>query len=1452
MNQSDTKGCSLHSSQEFFVLGRITVDNRLGVQREQVRQVLFVSGLSCPSTIIGLPPWWHEPDRCAGSSFTPTHDGIMDNPPITPTASPKGKRRRTSKTVASPQTPSMRERDDRMIPSEDDVSPMMLHSPGDDPDEVLWQDSTVDTTEASELTPVGVKTSPELVAAVQSFDSLLASQNDTLGSLMHSPTGAGSPGDADDDDDLELELERLARDNELFRKELNILAAVPERKRQAAAAPPSPLQGIPESPLRIPPQHSTPQQPPRGVREEVKLELSESPIPPGGSNVNTPDLTAAIRRFPSPAKGDEQTPIQTVMDDDHDQDVPEQLGTYSPQSANVTNPAAITPTPHSTATVAAATTTATAATDTDTANNSGTSSSSKTPVSSADGTSESSTTVVFDESGNKTTSSSSSSGGKALPSSSSSSSTANSIRLELSGETSAPHFGSGSSPASPLHEGGLPSSAERTPMMGDPSLSPHARSLATGELIPHPKRSPAEDETKGSTPPEEVAAREKEKIRSQATDQSPTHSTDSPRAQSPGKLRIKSLATGALVQSPSKRHSPLQGARLRSSPPPLVPEPDVPQLPVPIVDNLVQDTVEPAPVPVPTTAKSPQRHLPKARNLFPKWTSSENTASKTNPPGDTTESQSSPPPDEVHHHPIPPIRDGPLPATAEEASVGTARSSAGTMGDTAAVSPTLAKHVPATPTSSKSLVTGAFVNRDPPLPPPPPPFSEAGTMQPDPSSSDVSEPALTASIPPSSLSPDAVRVGTAFGFLGEVDDQAVDASDESDSDDEKQSSSPNVQPSLLSSRPPLQTVRQPSVGDAEVSSSPRPLLDSPKHLADLSNTAATGGLTPSATWDSLADKALVVEQQQGEEDIERLLPLSASPSHTPDSDKGKGMQVSPTASITSGDAAATTPNDTGEADTGTSEPSDRVQERRKFCSCLRSGMTCVLVAVLIISLAVLVATTVVLIGQREGESSNVNTFPPSSLPSHLRTPVPGMTPTRAPSSATSMPQIMTSPPPTYTAAPSMPTVSQDLFDYLVSISPDGGVALHNKTSPQYLAFLWLAGNEGLANYSPMRLRQRYTLATFYYSTNGDQWNVRTNWLTNENECNWFSRAMFQTICGPNSEFQRLELSYNNLDGVIPPELSLLSDTLQNMSLSGGPTRYLTGSIPTYIGRLSNLWNLRLWNNRLSGTVITEIGTLSKLRYLDLSLNRLSGSLATEIGQLRNLTWLDCSNNGLSGRLPVQLGQLSNLKFMDMSFNGFSGPIPTSLGNLTTLTTLNLNSNKLTRIHSNVGLMQALESLSLANNSLASTIPDSIGRLFRLQNLNVSQNFLSGTMPSTMGRLRQLTDGLDVSNNRLTGTLPPWVGELDGSLRTLLLHRNDFRGPIPDTLALLTSVTLVRLDANQFTGAMPQAVCQVFDVTQPSLFADCGELDCPCCNYCCTDSGCTCRYEGTGDQWRCFY
>jgi len=131
--------------------------------------------------------------------------------------------------------------------------------------------------------------------------------------------------------------------------------------------------------------------------------------------------------------------------------------------------------------------------------------------------------------------------------------------------------------------------------------------------------------------------------------------------------------------------------------------------------------------------------------------------------------------------------------------------------------------------------------------------------------------------------------------------------------------------------------------------------------------------------------------------------------------------------------------------------------------------------------------------------------------------------------------------------------SQDsLMALISSVSLDGGTALQTPSTPQNDALNWLAGNANLDTYSDTKKIQRYVLATLYYSTNGDGWDNNTGWLSDSDECGWYTDAAVfgEYMCSKGAvigiDFFDT-ISGNNLFGTIPDELALLSDSLGECS-----------------------------------------------------------------------------------------------------------------------------------------------------------------------------------------------------------------------------------------------------------------------------------------------------------------
>ncbi|KAL3939605.1 MAG: hypothetical protein SGBAC_005699 [Bacillariaceae sp.] len=159
-----------------------------------------------------------------------------------------------------------------------------------------------------------------------------------------------------------------------------------------------------------------------------------------------------------------------------------------------------------------------------------------------------------------------------------------------------------------------------------------------------------------------------------------------------------------------------------------------------------------------------------------------------------------------------------------------------------------------------------------------------------------------------------------------------------------------------------------------------------------------------------------------------------------------------------------------------------------------------------------------------------------------------------------------------------PVTEDLLFRLLASVSVDNGEALRNRRSPQFAALEWLrspAGFNGVSN--DAIFLQRYALATLYYSTAGESWAASDLWLSDADECDWFSSGG-SLLCNNEGMITALALTNNGLNGKLPNEIGILS-RLETIMLSGNTN--LTGPVPRSFQNLSNLQNIFIEGTGLS-------------------------------------------------------------------------------------------------------------------------------------------------------------------------------------------------------------------------------------------------------------------------------
>jgi hypothetical protein len=236
-------------------------------------------------------------------------------------------------------------------------------------------------------------------------------------------------------------------------------------------------------------------------------------------------------------------------------------------------------------------------------------------------------------------------------------------------------------------------------------------------------------------------------------------------------------------------------------------------------------------------------------------------------------------------------------------------------------------------------------------------------------------------------------------------------------------------------------------------------------------------------------------------------------------------------------------------------------------------------------------------------------------------------------------------------------------------SVGGASLLEDPASAQSQALQWILSSASLSSYSQFEILQRYVLAALYFSAFGDSWQNNEGWLTDRDECEWYTSETDTNICNDRGELDEIDLDSNNVGGTIPwIDLALLSNQLLVVDF---------------------------FQNSLSGTFSSQFGLLTSLVAIDLFSNQLSGTLPTEMGLLRALRYQDCDTNVLTGQIPTEISGMTSLETLWLNNNLLSGPIPSELG-----------------------LMSNLQNLYLRNNLVTGTMPQEICAL-NLENLEVS-------------------------------------------------------------------------------------------------------------------------------------
>ena len=387
------------------------------------------------------------------------------------------------------------------------------------------------------------------------------------------------------------------------------------------------------------------------------------------------------------------------------------------------------------------------------------------------------------------------------------------------------------------------------------------------------------------------------------------------------------------------------------------------------------------------------------------------------------------------------------------------------------------------------------------------------------------------------------------------------------------------------------------------------------------------------------------------------------------------------------------------------------------------GIALVLVGVFVVSATFLFSSGV---GEKDNPNANLESDPTSWVQR------PGKNDQGSLSNTPPLPSFNVESP---TQTPVRKPSHNSVFDRL-SLVVDPSL-LTDPETPQGKAYRWIDSIDDL-RWSPNHpsLLQRFSLATFYFSTGGQRttatWEVCSavpSNILNEGRNAFSTRCVFDDnrfICAAIEDFLECPEYYERYNLVAPP----VNPKKRWLSSASECDWY-----GVFCNERGNVEQLTLPKNGLEGALVSELEILNDLIHINLGGNKLTGALPEWGALASGMQHLSLDGNSFVGSIPYSAPHWANLKTLDLARNRFTG-------------TLKLPGNWL-----------QMETLILSDNQLDLTMSSSVSLWSDMQTLDLSGNSINGGLPGTIGSLKSLIQ-LNVANCQITGEIPPEIGGID--------------------------------------------------------------------------------------------